>query len=174
MMAPGDTILDVAPISRNAAAIRPVSRSDKPALKAVIEATGLFPADMLDDMMEPFFQQEAEAGTWLTFDDGAPVAITYHAPERMTVGTRNLLLIAVHPDRQSQGIGTALLQGIEAMLTASGERLLLVETSGQPAFERTRRFYRRCGYVEEARIRDFYQAGDDKIIFRKALTSSLT
>ncbi|MEO1249198.1 MAG: GNAT family N-acetyltransferase, partial [Pseudomonadota bacterium] len=30
-------------------------------------------------------------------------------------------------------------------------------------------FYRRCGYVEEARIRDFWSAGDDKIVFWKAL-----
>ena len=52
--------------------------------------------------------------------------------------------------------------------------MLLVETSGGDEFERTRRFYRTIGYEEEARIRDYYDAGDDKIVFRKALASSTT
>ncbi|HAG84099.1 MAG TPA: GNAT family N-acetyltransferase, partial [Cyanobacteria bacterium UBA12227] len=46
---------------------------------------------------------------WLTDDDGEPVGVAYCAPERMTNGTWNLLLIAVQPDRQGQGRGTALL-----------------------------------------------------------------
>ena len=54
-------------------------------------------------------------------------------------------------------------------MTERGERVLLVETSGLPGFERTRAFYRKLGYDEEARIRDFYQAGEDKVVFRKAL-----
>ncbi|MCW6511298.1 GNAT family N-acetyltransferase [Lichenifustis flavocetrariae] len=83
-------------------------------------------------------------------------------------------LIAVHPDRQGQGRGTALLRHVERVLAARGQRVLLVETSALPAFERTRAFYRQSGYGEEARIRDFYQAGEDKIVFRKALRRDAT
>ena len=36
-------------------------------------------------------------------------------------------------------------------------------------FAATRAFYRKNGYEEEARIREFYNPGEDKIIFRKAL-----
>jgi ribosomal protein S18 acetylase RimI-like enzyme len=88
----------------------------------------------------------------------------------MTEGTWNLYLIAVHPDYQGQGLGTSMLHYIEQMLTARGERMLLVETSSLETFESTRKFYRQCGYDEEARIREFYQAGEDKIVFRKSLT----
>lgn len=87
----------------------------------------------------------------------------------MTQGTWNLLLIAVHPDRQGRGFGSALMRHIEETLAARGERLLLVETSGSSGFERTRDFYRKIGYHEEAPIREFYQAGEDKVVFRKAL-----
>ena len=103
-------------------------------------------------------------------DESGVVAIAYCAPERMTEGTWNLYLIAVHPSYQGKGHGTAMVSYIEKMLAERGERLLLVETSGLPDFERTQAFYRRCGYTEEARIREFYQAGEDKIVFRKALT----
>ncbi|WP_404788101.1 hypothetical protein [Altericista sp. CCNU0014] len=56
------------------------------------------------------------------------------------------------------------------MLTERGERVLLVETSGTEDFEYVREFYRKSGYEEEARIREFYTAGVDKIIFRKMLS----
>jgi ribosomal protein S18 acetylase RimI-like enzyme len=151
--------------------IRPVTPDDPPALKAVIDATGLFPSDMLDGMVAGYLDGGGGDEFWLTVeDDGAgPVAVAYCAPEQMTQGTWNLLLIAVHPDRQGQGRGAALLRHVERTLAERGERVLLVETSGLPAFERTRAFYRRCGYDEEARIRDFYRAGEDKVVFRKVL-----
>jgi ribosomal protein S18 acetylase RimI-like enzyme len=57
----------------------------------------------------------------------------------------------------------------EADLEARGGRVLLVETSGLEKFARTRAFYRFIGYDEEARIREFYAAGEDKVVFRKAL-----
>lgn len=58
---------------------------------------------------------------------------------------------------------------IEKTLSKQGERILLVETSGLASFTNTQRFYLKCGYEEEARVREFYQAGEDKIIFRKSL-----
>jgi hypothetical protein len=50
---------------------------------------------------------------------------------------------------------------------------LLVETSGSEDFAGTRAFYNSIGYTQEARIRDFYQGGDDKIVFRKDLSFSV-
>lgn len=97
------------------------------------------------------------------------MAVAYAAPERMTAGTWNLYLIAVHPWHQGRGRGTALLRHVERALAMRGTRVLLVETSGLPAFARTRAFYRTNGYVEEARIREFYAAGEDKVVFREAL-----
>ncbi len=149
--------------------IKPATPTDVPALKTLIDAVGLFPSDMLDDMMADYFDNSESNNFWLTDNDAGPVGVAYYAPERLTEGTWNLYLIAIHPDRQEQGRGAALLRYVEDQLRQRGERLLLVETSGVPEFEYQRAFYRKCGYTEEARIRDFYQVGDDKVIFRKAL-----
>lgn len=153
-----------------AAGIRPVRAADLPALRGVIAATDLFPAEMLEGMLEPHLSG-AEEAVWLAHEEGAPNALACCVPERLTDGTWNLLLIAVHPDRQSRGIGAALLGAVEAEIAARGARILLVETSGLPEFARTHAFYPRGGFAEEARICDFYRAGDDKIVYRKALSA---
>ena len=152
------------------AAIRPVAVDDVTALKAVIDETGLFPSHLLDGMLAAYLADAATDDVWLTISLQRPVALAYCAPEPLTQGTWNLYLIAVHPDHQGQGHGAALVQHLETLLTNRGARILLVETSGLPSFERTRMFYLKAGYVEEARISEFYQAGEDKVIFRKALS----
>ncbi|HSM81246.1 MAG TPA: GNAT family N-acetyltransferase, partial [Nodosilinea sp.] len=107
---------------------------------------------------------------WLTdTDDSGPVGVAYCEPERMTDQTWNLQLLAIHPSHQGQGRGTALLQYLENRLGAQGGRMVIVETSGSPDFERTRKFYASCGYETEGRIRDFYATGYDKVAFRKLL-----
>jgi ribosomal protein S18 acetylase RimI-like enzyme len=150
--------------------IRPIVASDVDELKHVIDRTGLFPSEMLDDMIGPYLAGNAEQELWLTLIQGAPIAILYCIPEPMTEGTWNMLLIAVDPAVQGVGSGSALVSSAEAILLERGARLLLVETSGLPEFEATRRFYSRRGFVEEARIRDFYQRGEDKVVFTKALS----
>jgi ribosomal protein S18 acetylase RimI-like enzyme len=152
--------------------IRSITPEDVPALKMIIDATGLFPSVMLDDMLVGYFNGDASEDFWLTTNEEGLLGVACYVPKRMTQGTWNLLLIAVHPESQGQGHGSALLHHIEQALAERGARLLLVEASGLPSFERQRIFYCKYGFDEEARIRDFYQAGEDKIVFRKALANS--
>ncbi|MDG2989689.1 GNAT family N-acetyltransferase [Candidatus Synechococcus calcipolaris G9] len=153
--------------------IRLTTPNDTNALLALAEATGLFESNQIEElaqMLNQHFSDKTDSqGMWFSDHDNELVGIAYVAPERMTEGTWNLYLIAIHPNHQRQGRGAALLRHIEQMLTKHGERVLLVETSGLKDFEYVRAFYRKSGYDEEARIREFYKAGDDKIIFRKAL-----
>ena len=153
--------------------IRPATPNDKKALMAIANAIGLFSPQELEElggMLAEYFDGNlGQDHFWSVYDDGEPVGVAYYAPEQYTYGTWNLYFIAVHPDRQGEGLGGQLLRYVEQMLAERGERLLLVETSGLPNFEGTRAFYLKNGYEEEARIREFYKAGDDKLIFRKAL-----
>ncbi|MGB5900676.1 MAG: GNAT family N-acetyltransferase, partial [Geitlerinemataceae cyanobacterium] len=154
--------------------IRSIAPDDTTALIALAEATGLFEPNQTEElaqMLDGYFYGETEnQDLWLTDDENGLVGVAYVAPERMTEGTWNLYLLAVHPDHQRQGRGSALLRHVEQMLAERGARLLLVETSGLENFEYVRAFYRKSSYDQEARIRDFYKAGDDKIVYRKALS----
>ncbi|BDC99544.1 GNAT family N-acetyltransferase [Persicobacter psychrovividus] len=149
-------------------AVRAVVPADVSNLKAVIDSSELFPSEMIEEMIAPYFAQQEEC-LWLTGDQDGPSFVAYCAPEKMTEGTWNLFLIAVHADRQGQGIGRSVLAHIEAELQKRGVRLLLVDTSGLDEFKATRSFYYQCGYLQEAVIRDFYQQGEDKVTFVKRL-----
>lgn len=114
---------------------------------------------------------------WLTARDSKaskPTAVAYCAPEKLTEGTWNLYLITVHSDRQGAGIGSKIIQHLEQQLiTQKKARILLVATSGSPEYYGTRKFYEKRGLVEEARIREYYQAGEDKIVYWKKLSEEI-
>jgi ribosomal protein S18 acetylase RimI-like enzyme len=155
--------------------IRPTTPDDTAAILALAVATGLAPpgetAPLAEVLAGHFACALGPDHCWVTDDDGGVAGVAYYAPERLTDGAWNLYMIAVRPDLQGRGRGAALLRHVEAALAARGARLLLVDTSGLPEFERTRAFYRKCGYDEEARVREFWKAGDDKVVFRKALAA---
>ena len=146
-----------------------MSRDDLDAVSSILADTGLFPAEMLAEMAEPFLSG-AEPQIWLTAYDGNDVlGFAYCEPERLTDGTYNLLAIAVDPARQGGGIGQSIVAAVEKAVRDLGGRLLLVETSSLPQYERTRSFYDQLAYDREAVIREFYAKGDDKIVFWKHL-----
>lgn len=151
--------------------IRPTETKDIPTLKIVLDETGLFPGEMLADMVSGFLSDQESREIWLTCEvDGEAIGFCYAAPEPLTDGTWNMLAIAVHPSRQSSGYGGAIVRRLETLLFDNGHRVLIADTSGKDEFAPTREFYRKSGYVEEARIRHFWAEGDDKVVFWKLIS----
>lgn len=81
----------------------------------------------------------------------------------------DLYWIAVDPSCQGSGIASAVLAETEDCIRKQGGERLYAETSSTPPYAAARRFYHRHGFVEAARLKDFYQAGDDKLIFEKLI-----
>ncbi len=105
-------------------------------------------------------------------EDSASKVLAYacYGPVPLTKGTYDLYWIATHPDSRGAGFGRALMSYVEDKVLENKGRLLAVETSAKASYERTVRFYRDLGYEETSRITDFYDVGDDKLIFVKRLT----
>ncbi len=80
----------------------------------------------------------------------------------------DLYWIAVAEPFKSMGAGKALMARTEERIFSSGGAKIYVETSSRPPYIPARAFYRRCGYIQEAVLRDYYDDGDDKVIFVKA------
>ncbi|MGG6267025.1 GNAT family N-acetyltransferase [Leptolyngbya sp. AN03gr2] len=110
--------------------IRLTTLDDTEALLALAEATGLFESNQVEElaqMLEQYFSDKTGSQEmWFTDCDDEPVGIAYVAPERMTEGTWNLYLIAIHPNHQRKGRGANLLHHVEKTLVERGERVLLV------------------------------------------------
>lgn len=102
--------------------------------------------------------------------DGETAGYACWGPTPCTQGTFDLYWIAVHPRFQGRGIARNLLQAAEEDMAARGGRLSVIETSSLPRYEPARRFYRRAGYEEAARLPDFYAPHDHKVVFLKRLS----
>ncbi len=145
--------------------IRPSEAADIPGLGLVLEDTQLFPAEMLPEMLD-----NPEEGIWLTaFRDAEVLGLCYARPEMLADGVWNMLALGVRTEAHGQTVGTALVADLETRLRADGVRMVIVETSGTADFAQARGFYVARGYAQEAVIRDYWEAGDDKVIFRKLL-----
>ena len=84
---------------------------------------------------------------WVAEEDGAAVgfvAIELHHPER-SMG--EISMLAVDPDYQGGGIGTALSEFALDRLEDAGMKVAMVETGGDPGHAAARRTYEKAGYV---------------------------
>lgn len=150
--------------------IRTTVLNDLSALQHVLDATNLFPSEMLPEMTTGFLSQESNEEIWLTCEQGtSAIGFCFAVPEKLTEGTWNMLAVAVLPSYQGKGAGRAILTALEERLRKEGNRVLIADTSGTSEFQLTRQFYLKNGYTEEARIRDFWAAGNDKVVYWKAL-----
>jgi ribosomal protein S18 acetylase RimI-like enzyme len=154
--------------------IRPITPDDAAGVVDLVVAAELFPAEeagIVTQMMTDYFAAKAADGHACLVDeeDGRLVGVAYYEPLAATDRAWELTMIGIDRDRHRQSRGTRLLRAVEDDLRARGQRLLLVETSASPAFDRARAFYLAGGYDEEARVRDYYENGDDMVMFRKAL-----
>ena len=154
-------------------ALRSSLPADQASLEHLAVASGLFQQSEIGEfsgMMSAYFAGETQGDFWIScVQDGVVTGAGYCGPEGFADRVHNLYFIAVEPALQGMGQGSAILAEVEQKLRSEGARMLIIETSGQGSFELTRRFYRKHGYDEEARIREYYGPGDDKVVFRKAL-----
>lgn len=86
-------------------------------------------------------------------------------PTPMTEATWDLYWIAVDPQVQGRGVGRALYAGFVERMKKRGGRQVRIETSSQETYAATGGFYERLGFRVDGRLRDFYAAGDDLLIF---------
>jgi ribosomal protein S18 acetylase RimI-like enzyme len=101
--------------------------------------------------------------------DNTPAGYICFGPTPLTEGTWDIYWMAVDPRKQRQGIGRRLLNDAEGSMSKVQGRLILIETSSKPEYEKTRKFYESCDYEIIARIPDFYTPGDDKLVFQKVI-----
>lgn len=153
--------------------VAPLEPRHRPQIETIIRATDVF--------------SDAEVGVALElFDEGVPgpsadyefvgaflgdrlVGYACFGATPGTDRTFDLYWIAVHPEAQRTGAGAALMSDVEHRLEERRARLLVIETSSRDDYAPTRRFYQKRGYEEAARLRDFYDQGDDRVVLTRRI-----
>jgi ribosomal protein S18 acetylase RimI-like enzyme len=153
-----------------AARLRPLAPADRAPIERLLRATGAFREDEIAVALELVDADASEGYRFVVAEvEGAVAGYACFGETPMTRGTFDLYWIAVDPAHQGRGVGRALLSAAEDAVRAAGGRMLLVETAGKPAYAATRAIYAACGYREVARVPDYYEDGDDKIVFARRL-----
>ena len=153
--------------------IRPINKQDRQLVLEVIHSTGMFTkeeeqvaSEVIDVCLTKSGQQDYVIVV-IENEQGAIAGYMCYGPTPMTEGVVDLYWMAVHPGKHRQGYGKALIQWLEKAVHEKKGRLIVIETSSRDKYATTRNFYQRLGYLENARIRDFYRPGDDLLIYCK-------
>jgi len=142
--------------------------ADQAVVEAIATHTGLFD---LGDWQRPDLDNLQVEHRWRVATDsvGDVVGAAYFAPEQVSDALWNTYFLAVKKELHGQGVGRFIMNHIEALARSEGIRTLIVETSSLESYEQARGFYQSLGYVREAEIRDYYAAGDNKVVYWKSL-----
>ncbi len=152
--------------------IRPMTSKDKSAVLRILKNTPEFtPAEVVlaDEVIDSYLFNPTESGYFILVAEIESKVAGYvcYGPTPITEGTWDLYWIAVDHNTQGQGVGKKLMEAAEEKIQQANGRLIIVETSSKPGYEKTNAFYQRIGYKQAARIVDFYMIGDDQIIYEK-------
>lgn len=154
-----------------------ITTADPRAIRDITESTGFFYPDEVD-ITVGIALERLDKGLLsryqFLFADTAEGRTIGYACFGLIPCTRrsfDIYWLAVHKEFQATGIGKKLITAVEESILALGGKTIYLDTASRPLYEPTRQFYLRRNYIAEAQLKDFYDYGDDKIIFAKRFHS---
>jgi ribosomal protein S18 acetylase RimI-like enzyme len=151
-------------------------RDDCHAVRELVSGTGYFRADEIDiavELVEERLARGADSGYEFVFAEIGATLVGYACYGQIpcTISSYDLYWIAVDPEHQRNGIGRSLMKAVQERVLAVGGQRIYIDTSGKDQYSATRKFYERNGFNCDARLKDFYGPGDDRVIYAKILAA---
>jgi len=147
-------------------------KKDIKRIREMIESTGFFydfETDVAVELAEERLENGESTGYHFVFAevDGVTAAYSCFGHIEMTKSCFDLYWIVTHNDFRGKGIGKKLLEETYKEAKSLGCTMIIAETSGREHYAPTRAFYDSAQYTLEATIKDYYDKGDDKLIYIK-------
>ncbi len=149
-----------------------VKEKDRAFVREIVASSGFFSEEEVQiavELVSERLSRGEQSGYHFLFAELAGKTIGYTCFGRIP-GTRcsfDLYWIAVRDDHRGLGVGRALIRETEELIAAMEGCRIYIETSSRRLYDSTREFYGKCGYHQEAALKNFYSPGDDKVIFVK-------
>ncbi len=152
-----------------------VRSSDVQDVEDIVRSTGFFRDDEIRvavDLVQERLDKGTESGYEFVFFDlgGKPVAYTCYGLIPCSLISYDLYWIVTHQDYRGKGIGSMLMVETEALIRKAGGKTIYIETSSKDMYKPTCAFYISNSYILKAQFEDFYNTGDDKLVFIKKLS----
>ncbi len=140
----------------------------------IVKSTGFFREDEIliaIELIQEYLQKGHLSAYEFIFADynNKPVAYSCYGLIPCTINSYDLYWIVTHNDFRNRGIGKFILGLTEKKMKNAGAAGIYIETSSLEKYLPTRRFYEKNGYSLKARLDNFYDEGDDKLIYVKYL-----
>ncbi len=155
--------------------VRRIGADDREAIRSLVAGTGAFRPFEVEVAMELVDaalsrpEQDDYHPFVLVEEDGTVAAYACFGKNAMTAHTFDLYWLATRKDRMGKGYGKRIVAFVEEEVRRRGGKILVIETSSKESYRETQAFYDRIGCALAARLPDYYDDGDDKLIYLKRL-----
>jgi ribosomal protein S18 acetylase RimI-like enzyme len=151
-----------------------VLKADVKAIRQMVALSAVFSPEEIDvaeELAQDAFTLGTKSHYHFLLADMAGVLAGYSCFGRipLTDERYDLYWIVVNPDTQQQGIASQLMAETETAVRALGGKAVYAETSSRAVYTPAQRFYLKQRFAEQARMKNFYATGDDKLIYGKFL-----
>ena len=148
--------------------------SDINRVREIVESTKFFydhEIEIAAELVEERLKYGESTEYFFVFAElnGVTVAYTCYGPISMSKSCFDLYWIVTHNDFRGKGIGKLLLEETYKYAREMGCKIIIAETSGLEHYAPTRAFYISSKFELEARLKDFYDMGDDKLFYTKRI-----
>ena len=126
-------------------------------------------AELFDDYLRDPIQSGYNFLTDRAPDTGAVLGFACWGPTSLSRGAADLYWIATARNVQGRGVAAGLFRAVEDAVRAAGRWLIVIWTSSKPDYEAARKFYQRMGCERSCQLADFYDRGDDLMVFVRRL-----
>jgi ribosomal protein S18 acetylase RimI-like enzyme len=153
--------------------VRPFDQADVPAIRRLAEpelgrsAYRSGPAAAIDALVTG---SDPDTHGLVAIRGHSIVAFVIHGSIAGAEGAGRLQLVVTDNPFRRMGIARRLVEVAVDRLRGRGARFVIVELPDDPALAPATALLHRCGFLVDARVRDFYRDGVDLAVFRLELT----
>lgn len=154
--------------------LRDLQKADRAPLETILRQTPAFretdveiALELIDNRLEKGERSDYQFVIAVEGQDLLGYACYGQIP--LTADSFDLYWILVAPGRKGKGVGIRLMERVDQEVSNRGGARIYADTSSAEAYARARAFYSGRGFVEVARLPDFYRKGEAKVIFCREL-----
>lgn len=141
----------------------------------IAQNLGIFFPDeikILKSVLREYEQTQSDYVLFLEKKEERVVGFVLFGRIPLTMYGWDIYWLVVDKDHQGKGFGKNLIKRVEEHIVQQNPSYnLRVETSTRKEYAHARNLYLKTGFQEIGRITDFYDTGDDVVIFYKRITA---